>query len=108
TTVPALAVLALLAVGCVPPGRVTASPKVPAAARVSAPAIQLAPLIDARPAVSKRAHGPNLSRYTGFLLATFAFGTGRADGPEAPGDGRIDIVVEGARGPVASQVEAYV
>jgi hypothetical protein len=94
---------------CTPPRSTFAKVEAPkAATRVAAAGLSLAPLIDARPAVAKRSHDPGVSSYWGLALVYFAFGSGRVDGIDHPGDKRTSVTIDGRSGSVPQQVEAYV
>jgi hypothetical protein len=106
TLVTALLVSSLAA--CTPPRSTFAKLEAPKAApHVAATGLSLAPLIDARPAIAKRAHAPGVSSYWGLALVYFAFGSGRVDGIEHPGDERTTITIDGKSGSVPQQVETY-
>jgi hypothetical protein len=95
-------------VACTPPRSTFAKVEAPSAGtHVAMPGLALAPLIDARPANAKRTHSPGVSSYWGLALVYFAFGSGRVDGIDHPGDKRTTITIDGRSGSVPQQVETY-
>jgi hypothetical protein len=102
-------VATLTVAACTPPRSTHIKIEKPTvAARVAAPgAIALAPLIDARSAEAKRTHDPGVSSFWGFACAYFAFGSGRVDGIDHPGDKRTSVTIDGRGGSVPGQVESY-
>jgi hypothetical protein len=76
--------------------------------RVAVRSLAIAPLVDARPAVSRHDREAGMSTYWGLALVYFAFGSGRIDGISQKGDDTVDITVEGRKGSVPQQLDAFV
>lgn len=106
TLIPTL--IAVSVAACTPPRSTFAKIEKPTVAvRVTAPAIAISPLIDARPATARRTHDPGVSSFWGLALVYFAFGSGRVDGIDHPGDKRTSITIGGTKGSVPDQVQLY-
>lgn len=100
--------LAVSLAACTPPRSTFAKIEKPTVStRVTAPNIAVSPLIDARPAAARRSHAPGVSSFWGLALVYFAFGSGRVDGIDHPGDKRTSITIGGTKGSVPDQVQLY-